>query len=72
MKALIVALLFAVVNGGEKGGTLYVHVMPGLQILVDGVDSGVANQSEGGKMIHGVRAGAHRVVVRTPDGREAS
>lgn len=72
MQALIVALLLATVSGSQQAGRLYVHVTPGLQILIDGIDVGTSNAAEGGKMIRGVVPGTHRVVVRSPDGREAA
>src|SRR5579859_602593 len=72
MQALIIALLLATVSSVQQGGRLYVHVTPGLEILIDGFDVGTSNAEEGGKMVRGVVPGTHHVVVRSPDGRQAS
>lgn len=71
MKSLLLAVLLATATG-QPGGRLFVHVTPGVQVLIDGVSAGVTTAEENGKLIKGVAAGPHHVVIRTEDGREAA
>lgn len=71
MHIVVLALLLATATG-QPGGRLYVHVMPGVQVLIDGAAAGVTTAEENGKLIKGVASGPHHVVIRSEDGREAA
>src|SRR5438874_7242459 len=72
MRALMTAIFFAVTAAGGPGGTLFVRVSPGFEILVDGASAGLSTADEGGKLVKNLAAGAHHVVVRSSDGREGA
>ena len=66
------AMIFAATAAGGPGGTLFVRVSPGFEILVDGTSSGLSTVDEGGKLLKNLVAGPHHVVVRSSDGREGA
>lgn len=72
MTALICALLLAVMSSSQPNGAVFVHMTPGMQVLIDGVAAGVTTSEEGGKLVKGVTPGPHRVIVRSEDGRQAT
>ena len=71
MKSILLALLVAATAGGSVG-VLVVHVTPGLEVFVDGASAGLSTPEEGGRVIKGIVPGPHHVVVKAPDGRQAS
>ncbi len=71
MTTLIAALLMAVAAGGSSGH-VRVLVTPGLEVIVDGAPVGTSTVEEQGKLVRNVPVGAHRVIVRAADGRQAS
>ncbi|HSP35824.1 MAG TPA: hypothetical protein VLU46_16045, partial [Thermoanaerobaculia bacterium] len=74
MKELfVVATLFvaAALYAATPVGRLFVHMPAGFEVFVDGTSYGPTTTQEGGKILQ-LAPGAHRVVVRSAEGREGS
>src|SRR5881394_1156423 len=66
MKALVLALLLATAaSGSETGGSLFIHVFSGLEVLVDGVSAGLTSDNEGGRFVKNISPGAHKILIRS-------
>lgn len=70
MKTLF-SLLLAVVSQLSTPGHLFVHMNSGFEVIVDGTSAGLTADDVGGRMVD-LAPGRHRVVVRSPDGREGA
>lgn len=72
MKTLVAAALLLAVAAGGATGHVFVRVPPGMEVFVDGVSVGLSTAEEEGRIIRKLPIGTHRVIVRTPDSRQAS
>ena len=70
MKTLF-SLLLAVVSQLSTPGHLFVHMNSGFEVIVDGTSAGLTADDVGGRIVD-LAPGRHRVVVRSPDGREGA
>lgn len=71
MRILIATLLLATSTSSGSVGVVFVHIPPGYEVILDGKSAGLSTAKDEGKVIKGVAAGVHSVIVRTSDGREA-
>jgi hypothetical protein len=73
MKKMTVALLFVAASlfAAEPHGRVRVHMAPGYAVFVDGAAAGQTSTDEDGKVLQ-LTPGPHRVMLRSPEGREAS
>ena len=71
MKTLLLGLLLATAAEAQSTGRLFLHMVPGFEVVVDGTSNGVTTADVAGKIVD-LPPGAHHVVVRSTDGREGA
>jgi hypothetical protein len=67
----VTLLLLPVMAFAQPPGRLFIHMAGGYEVVVDGTSVGLTSNDIGGRSID-LAAGAHRVLVRSRDGREGS